>query len=114
MTIIYCPDTGESAMTYRGYQTTAHWKALRYRKYHQQRTCERCGREIDGDFEMHHLHYKTLGAESLEDVAVLHPSCHAANHDIQDSRWKRYSRTQPVGAFADAIIDKLQAGGGAG
>ena len=32
----------------------------------------------EGPLEVHHLHYRTLGCEQLDDVQVLCPACHRA------------------------------------
>lgn len=36
--------------------------------------CQTCG--CDGYLELHHLHYRTLGRESMSDVRLLCPRCH--------------------------------------
>ena len=46
--------------------------------------CERCGRDFGRRWRarptVHHLHYRTLGRESLDDVEALCNLCHAQEH----------------------------------
>jgi hypothetical protein len=53
--------------------------------------CERCGRHYEGRhvrttvmrwFQLHHLHYRTVGDERFEDVLVLCRLCHELEHDL--------------------------------
>ena len=41
--------------------------------------CERCGHR--DSLEVHHLHYRTLGRERPQDLAVLCDGCHRRNHE---------------------------------
>lgn len=79
---VTCEDTGEVAYSYIQYLRTAHWASTR--KMKQQRSknrmkCEECKRShIRSD--IHHKHYNTLGKESVSDLIILCPSCHAKAH----------------------------------
>ncbi len=61
------------------------WKLLKQaRRNLTNNRCERCGR---ADYlELHHLHYQTLGNESLEDVELLCESCHEAADEEREIR----------------------------
>ena len=60
------------------------WEALR--REAMRRAGFRCERQRPGDpphpgpFELHHLHYDTVGFETLEDVELLCQSCHRTEH----------------------------------
>ena len=56
-----------------------HWRNLREEAMDDTGfTCEECKAPNSDSMklELHHLHYKTLGSETLEDVQILCPSCH--------------------------------------
>ncbi len=54
--------------------------------------CERCGRQFGRRWRakatVHHLHYETLGRETLADVEALCQLCHAEEHGTTP-RWAR-------------------------
>ena len=64
-------------MNYKAYMRSDEWKALRQKKLEAcQHKCEcegGCYREAT---QVHHLHYETLGEESLEDLQALCAKCH--------------------------------------
>ena len=76
-----------------GYQETLasdRWKRLKWRRIMRSGfRCESCGRKYRGrrvrgamrSFHLHHLHYRTVGRETLDDVRVLCPTCHSLTHD---------------------------------
>jgi hypothetical protein len=59
----------------------SYWQNLRQRKFLAVNyTCENCGSNKQ-PLECHHLHYRTLGFEELDDVRALCRDCHAmADH----------------------------------
>ena len=64
-------------MNYKAYMRSDEWKALREKKLEAcQHKCEcegGCCREAT---QVHHLHYETLGNESLQDLQALCAKCH--------------------------------------
>lgn len=62
------------------YLKSGHWQIFR-RKALQNRafTCENCG-ERQKPLDVHHLTYKNLWNEQLEDVEVLCRKCHNKKH----------------------------------
>ena len=64
-------------MNYKAYMRSDAWKALREKKLEAcQHKCEcegGCCREAT---QVHHLHYETLGNESLQDLQALCAKCH--------------------------------------
>lgn len=78
-------------LNYSTYIKSKKWKR-KSKKFQQQRNfqCEICGKKSE---VTHHLHYKTIGKESLKDIQVLCRDCHANLHEKQgatDSITKRY------------------------
>ena len=63
---------------YQNYIASAKWKRLRVRKIESVGgVCERCGiSKFSVKLEVHHLHYRTLEKESLDDLQVLCHACH--------------------------------------
>ncbi|HVT89685.1 MAG TPA: hypothetical protein VHD56_12585 [Tepidisphaeraceae bacterium] len=60
---------------YQEYMNSPQWAEFRLEAIEAaSRQCQRCGNAED--LEVHHLHYDTLGHESLNDVEVLCKSCH--------------------------------------
>ena len=55
------------------------WRARMYYKH----TCQRCG-ATNCRLDVHHLHYETIGQESIEDVTALCRVCHADEHGITE------------------------------
>lgn len=57
-------------------------------------TCQRCSQRYEnslGLLHVHHLHYRSLGAEESEDLELLCKGCHAREHGIT-SKGKRGSK----------------------
>jgi len=76
-----CRDTGERATGYEDYLKTEHWRQLRERIYQERNgICERCGRELDGVFEVHHKSYKSVGHEADTSLMLVCPECHRGIH----------------------------------
>lgn len=66
-------------MIYSEYIKTPHWKALRAKAiFRDSGQCTVCGSR--SKLEVHHLNYRNLGHESMEDLTTLCGRCHAAAH----------------------------------
>lgn len=102
MRIICCPDTGEFATTYPYYLQTQHWRHMRNVK-RMEGVCAGCGESITDDFDVHHLTYDTLGHESPDDLALMHPACHAMLHGFTPNG----RGLTPVSAIARFILARL-------
>lgn len=65
-------------------------RSIEWRRFaNEQRTrsdyhCERCGKH-SLKLDVHHLHYRTLGNETPEDVQVLCRLCHRLAHPEQEA-----------------------------
>lgn len=67
---------------YRDYLESTDWQALREEAIaHADGCCENCGSQRRLD--VHHVHYRTLGDESLADLQVLCRSCHEELHAFE-------------------------------
>ena len=67
-------------VAYLEYIDSPEWRAFRMTVFATRgRTCQRCGAE-KGTLHIHHLHYRNLLHEKLEDVQVLCEDCHCAAH----------------------------------
>ena len=100
--VIVCADTGEIVPSYGFYLQTEHWRHLRNVK-RLLGNCEHCGHPIIHEFDVHHLHYKTIGAEAVTDLMLLHPACHSIMHGLPIARRTRGAGFTPVSVFAEAI-----------
>ena len=69
---------------YKIYLNSAQWRIFRWnvRKYFNF-TCQRCG--STSSLDVHHLHYETIGEESIHDVTLLCRTCHESEHNITES-----------------------------
>ena len=64
---------------YREYLNSSTWRAKREEMLEiAGDQCEECG--AGGQLHVHHLTYARLGHEELDDLAVLCPQCHEAEH----------------------------------
>jgi hypothetical protein len=67
--------------------------------------CQRC-REDKPGLALHHVHYRTLGHETPEDVELLCADCHEIadaqrrKHNSQSERIKREARAQASASIA--------------
>ena len=60
------------------YLRSRHWELTRTEKLRSARgLCEGCGERAT---EVHHKHYKSLGAESMNDLESLCSACHRKRH----------------------------------
>lgn len=74
------------------YLNTEHWKNLRGQAIQRSNAnagtdyifgiCELCGYSAwkQGVMQLHHINYNHTGKETLEDVQLLCPHCHAKTH----------------------------------
>jgi hypothetical protein len=83
---IECEDTGERVIAgdYGAYLDSEHWRL--WRLAYMARAVERgemrcadCGWPRSW-YELHHLHYRSLGCEAWDDVIMLCRACHARRH----------------------------------
>ena len=67
---------------YEDYLLSDHWQKKRLKALEKaEHKCERCG--TTERLQVHHLSYKNLGCEPLEDLQVLCHKCHAELHGIE-------------------------------
>jgi len=70
----------EPAVEYRAYIKSTSWYAKRLERLELDNyKCQKCGTEYD--LIVHHITYKNLGAETMEQLVSLCRSCHQAVHD---------------------------------
>lgn len=86
------------------YLASAHWKRVREWAYERAGgRCEGCERELNGVFDVHHRHYRSLGCEMPGDVACVCRHCHegvenaVALDGLGAALFKRPTRTRPIG-----------------
>lgn len=66
--------------SYDDYLKMPHWLEIKKRKLKQaDYKCEICG-EDEIALQVHHKHYRNIGNEKDEDLAVLCPNCHKDVH----------------------------------
>lgn len=85
-------------MSYRGYlKNSEHWQNLRRLALEESKKdsptnnrfgrCKKCGYEpYKPILQLHHLNYEHMGKETLDDVMLLCPRCHKAEHGKGDSK----------------------------
>ena len=67
------------SVAYNQHINSAWWRSFRQKALdHHGRKCAKCGG--GGRLVVHHIHYRTFGRESLEDVSVLCEDCHNVLH----------------------------------
>jgi hypothetical protein len=84
---------GAAVDRHRANQRTKRYKRLRERRLklagHRCETCKR-----GGPLQLHHLHYDTLGRESVDDVRMLCDDCHGTvtwkQKAIKKARWRQW------------------------
>lgn len=65
---------------YKAHMKSEKWKLFRQGIIRERGAkCELC-HDKKGGLHLHHLHYKTLGEETKEDVQLLCRACHALQH----------------------------------
>lgn len=66
-------------ISYEEYLHSEWWKSVRRRKLKSTRgVCERCHRRAS---QVHHKHYKSLGAETNGDLEAICRECHSKEHE---------------------------------
>ena len=69
---------------FRDLKMLAEWKKLRHMAFKAHgRKCQKCQLTGQGRLVVHHRHYRSVGHEAPEDVAVLCKACHEALHARQ-------------------------------
>lgn len=63
------------------------WRRIRFAHFQCEGTCGyeyagRFSRSAMSAFELHHTNYANVGRETLQDVRILCPTCHAVEHDL--------------------------------
>jgi 5-methylcytosine-specific restriction endonuclease McrA len=67
--------------------------------------CERCGEKADLD--LHHLHYRTVGEETTDDLMALCRPCHnEAHRDINGDFWRDPSEMEAHWAYYFREMDR--------
>ena len=57
------------------------WRDLKKRAFERGGgLCEFCGLELQDESHLHHRWYPKLGADTLENLMIVHPHCHQAIH----------------------------------
>jgi 5-methylcytosine-specific restriction endonuclease McrA len=65
---------------YHLYIVSVEWKLKRLEALrHYGEACDQCGDK--NNLQVHHIHYKNLGREKLEDLQILCKGCHFALHE---------------------------------
>lgn len=85
---IVCKDTGETTKVYKDYLRTKHWRLLREKiaKLYDY-SCADCGKSIVEGYEIHHLTYKRIGNEKIDDLVCLCKDCHEKRtKDIKEKK----------------------------
>jgi hypothetical protein len=81
--IIEALKSGYNYEAYKAYLLTDCWDSKRHRTFERDKyTCIECG-SIE-HLDCHHLTYKNLGHEPLEDLITLCRSCHKLKHPDKD------------------------------
>jgi len=64
---------------YQTYLLSSEWRLFRQKAFkHHGKVCKTCGSKEH--LQVHHLHYKNIFHEQLEDVVILCETCHEAVH----------------------------------
>lgn len=73
--------TGEVFTDYKKYLKSRHWKNIK-RKYYSTHdyVCAKCG--WNRNLDLHHLHYRNIGKERMEDLTPLCRRCHLMEHGL--------------------------------
>lgn len=81
-------------LTYSEYINSKRWATKREEAFaHYGRKCSECGTSFR--LQVHHLNYKTLFSERMQDLRVLCNDCHANHHEgdkpgVMDSMTRAY------------------------
>lgn len=71
-------------MNYTDYLNSEHWLHFRREILSTRRCCQNCA-STNNTLNVHHKHYRTVGAERQEDVILLCQDCHLRFH--KKGRW---------------------------
>lgn len=77
-----CKDTNETALTYKEYLLTTHWRNLKEKMYKSKYKYECYSCKCKTKLELHHKTYKRIGNERLNDMIWLCRDCHEATHKV--------------------------------
>lgn len=67
--------------SYKEYLQSEWWKKKKFKKLKSVGfRCQQCSAKRE--LQTHHLHYKSLGRERLEDLRVLCKACHYKEHEL--------------------------------
>jgi hypothetical protein len=80
-------NTDEQKVEYGTYMNSAAWRDLSKKFRDAIGKCQICG--TDKSLQCHHLHYRTLGRETLEDILVVCLKCHCNLHGVKKFKKKR-------------------------
>lgn len=98
-------------MDYHAYIASPEWFRLRNRKVKSVGfRCEWC-RQVK-NLNVHHLHYRTLGHEDLDDLQVLCRQCHKHHHEnghLPEETKGFYERGESAAAKIDRHDRAMQA-----
>jgi 5-methylcytosine-specific restriction endonuclease McrA len=81
--IIYCSDTFETVYSYEDYLQTEHWRKIKIEKKKLSPTCELIGCTQRVNLHIHHLTYKNIGHENMEELMTL---CEFHHHQVHDNK----------------------------
>jgi len=101
---IHCQDTKETALTYKEYLTTEHWKRLRERYNHKGKACGIC--RCQGLMNLHHKNYKRLGREQKGDVVLLCSECHTFVHYCIEKKKSEITKTTKM--LKDVVMGRMR------
>lgn len=93
-------DANNYPKDYGRYTQSDHWKTFRANVIEERGKCEACDDtyEPDAYFVVHHHHYNSIGAEKVEDVALLCERCHIMVHG---------ESSLPLNSFARRMVSGL-------
>lgn len=93
---IICPDTGEEFYDYKLYLKSKHWKLKREEFFASDRftgSCSKC--QATKGRHVHHLTYKHVGNEPMEDLIALCAGCHKEVHGRMAPKKKEKTTKSP-------------------
>lgn len=93
-------------MSYKKYLYSKHWLSFREQAlFAAKYECEECG--YDENLNVHHLSYKSLGHETLNDVQVLCYRCHMQAHEDINYAKVYHCKKEPKKPDIENILDAL-------
>lgn len=95
-------------LDYDKYMESPEWEAKKKQKFEEQDyICEECGKPAK---TAHHLHYRTLGHESMKDLQALCWPCHNAKHPDKQVRKRMASRDATLKQARDWLLKYVEFG----